>query len=207
LLCAFLIWLVSAPPAVILEHIARQGAVVERVTLFPDGMVVWHSRGGTAGERLVRQQLFPEEMAVYLDALTASKIAALKEGDYGGGMEGPVMARWTLRVTPPGVPTRTYTGSGLQAVPLEVGTVLAIADDLRTALRDDKRQVDPFDAREPRVGDILVEPNGDRWTVCGTDPDHGSLHFQGIDQPLTRYVKREDLKKVFKGYADLPGNP
>jgi hypothetical protein len=180
---------------------------MERLSLFADGMVVWHSKGGLSVERLVREQLTPEELAVYRDAIEASKIVTLKEGDYTEGMEGPLQIRWTLTVALPGTRPRSYTGAGLTVQPLALGTVLAIAQDLRVALRDGKREVDPFEAREPRVGDVLLDPEGARWKVRGIDAEHQSLHMVGLDQPITRYVKREDLKKVFNGYADLPRDP
>jgi hypothetical protein len=202
-----LIWLASAASPPLLEVIGRQGEVMERLSLFADGMVVWHSKGGLSVERLVREQLTPEELAVYRDAIEASKISALKEGDYTEGMEGPLQVQWTLTVALPGTRPRSYRGAGLTVKPLALGTVLAIAQDLRVALRDGMREVDPFEAREPRIGDILLDPEGARWQVRGIDADHGSLEMKGLDQPTTRYVKRQDLKKVFKGYADLPGHP
>lgn len=207
MLCAVLVWLASAASPPMLEVIARQGEVMERLSLFGDGMVVWHTKGGLSVERLVREQLTPEELAVYRDALVASKIAALKEGDYTEGIEGPVQVRWTLTVALPGAAQRTYKGCGLTVQPLALGTVLAIAQDLRVALRDGMRELDPFEAREPRVGDVLLDPEGARWKVRGIDAEHLSLHLVGLDQPITRYVKREDLKKVFNGYADLPRDP
>lgn len=207
MLCAVLICLASAQPTIVLEHIARQGTTVERLTLFADGMVVWHSRGGLDTERLVKQQLSPEELAVYRDALTASGIGALKEGNYSERLEGPVLRQWTLKVALPGGRPRTYEGNGLEVVPLALGNVLTIAEDLKLALLEGKREVDPFEARLPRLGDLLLDPEGGRWQVRGMDDQSGSFELKGLDQPMTRYVKREDLKKVFKGYANLPGNP
>lgn len=207
MLCAVLIWLVSVQPTIVLEHIARQGTTVERLTLFADGMTVWHSSGGLEPERLVKQQLGPEEMAVYRDALAASGIGALREGNYSERMEGPVLRRWTLRVALGSGPPRSFEGSGVQVLPLALGNALTIAEDLKTALLEGVREIDPFAAREPAVGDLLLDPEGRRWEVRGMDGETQSLQLRGVDQPMTRYVKREDLKKVFKGYADLPRNP
>ena len=207
MLCAVLIWLVSAQPTIVLEHVARQGTIVERLTLFADGMAVWHSRGGLEPDRLVKQRLSPEEVTVYRDALAASGIGALREGNYSERMEGPVLRRWTLSVALPGASPRSYEGSGVQVVPLALGNALTIVEDLKLALLEGVREVDPFEAREPVIGDLLLDPEGGRWEVRGIDGEAHSLQLKGLDQPMTRYVKREDLKKVFKGYADLPGHP
>jgi len=207
LLCAVLIWLVSTQPTIVLEHIARQGTTVERLTLFADGMAVWHSRGGLEPDKLVKQQLSPEELAVYRDALAASGIGALKEGNYSERLEGPVLRSWTLKVALPDGRARAFEGNGLEVVPLALGNVLTIMEDLKLALLEGKREVDPFEARLPRLGDLLLDPEGGRWQVRGMDDESGSFELKGLDQPMTRYVKRQDLKKVFKGYADLPGKP
>jgi hypothetical protein len=190
-----------------IEVISRQGEVMERLTLFANGMAVWHSKGGLSVERLVKEQLAPEELAVYTEALRASKIETLREGDYSEDLEGTVLVQWTMTVALPGAKPRSYTGTGLAVQPLALGTVLAIAQDLRVALRDGMRELDPFASREPKVGDVLLDLEGRRWEVRGIDGESESLQFQGLDQPLTRYVKREGLKREFKGYADLPGSP
>ena len=202
LLC---LWAVSlraeVEPSFYLEFRAREAEATERLTLFRDGTAVWNSRRPGSPDLLLKQQLSPEEVKVYLDALRASGISAARETP-PSTMTGQHVRTWTLSVALPGAPVRTFEGSDLQTPSLAMGTTLRLVRDLSDTLLKKWRDTDPFQDRAPAQGDRLTGYDEHVYEVRRYVPVREQYELAGVDHPMTYYIKKGELKLFFKGYAN-----
>lgn len=195
-----------APPSYILEYTAREAESLERLTLFKDGMVVYKTRKPDAPDLLLKRQLSPEEIRVYLDAIEASGIFDLHE-KVRSTVTGQLVHGWTLALSLPKRGERSFEGTALQSVPLSVGKMLRIAQDLSEALLQKWRDTDPFQERPPVPGDVLESFESNLYAVVRFVDERDQYELRGVKQPVTYFVKTGELKLFFKDYADLPGKP
>jgi hypothetical protein len=183
-----------------LEFRASESDTTERLSLFRDGMAVWNFKRPAAPDLLLKQQLSPEEVKVYLDALRASGIAAARETP-PSTMSGQHVRTWTLAVALPGAPARTFAGSDLQAPTLAMGTALRLVRDLSDTLLTKWRDTDPFQERAPAQGDRLKGYDEHTYEVRRYVSEREQYELAGVDQPMTYYIKKGELKLFFKGFA------
>jgi len=195
-----------APPSYYLEYTAREAESLERLTLFKDGMVVYKARRPDTPELLLKRQLSAEEVKVYLDAIEASGVFDLHE-EVRPTMTGQLVKSWTLALSLPKRGERSFEGMAIQSLPLPVGKMLRIAQDLTEALLQKWRDTDPFQERAPVPGDVLESFDGNAYAVARFVPEREQFELRGVNQPVTYFIKTNELKLFFKGYADLPGKP
>jgi len=196
----------AAPPSYYLEYTAREAESLERFTLFKDGMAVYKARRPGVPELLLKQQLSSEELKVYLDAIGASGVFDLHE-KVRPTMTGQLVQNWTLALSLPKRGERSFEGTAIQSVPLPVGKMLRIAQDLAEALLQKWRDTDPFQERVPVPGDVLESFENNLYAVVRFVAERDQYELRGVKQPLTSFIKTGELKLFFKGYADLPGKP
>jgi len=196
----------AAAPTYYLEYTAQEGTSLERLSLFRDGMSVYKARKPDAPDLLLKRQLSSEEIKVYLDAIRASRILDLNDS-MKPTLTGQLVKSWTLAVSLPGQEGRSFSGTTLQAPPLAVNTVLVLVQDLIETLLKKWRDTDPFGGRTPAIGDRLESFEGHVYQVQRFVSERAQYELRGIDQPMTYFIKADELKIFFKGYADPAGKP
>jgi hypothetical protein len=202
----------------LLDHDCRSEVGRRRVTLFANGTVrVWD--GLLGNQRMMLGELVREEVAGYLDRLHAIDLAEVplaREGPAadGGGVAARVRAiaaaggegersaaggDWveecmvTLDLEPTVAPRR-YRFSRYDSLPLGLMAVVRIAEELSARALPDSELPLGYVAQR---GDVLRRTDGSLFEVVRPTDDGQGLELRGLEQPLTLYVARADLRALF----------
>lgn len=165
-----------------------------RVTLFGNGTVrVWD--GLDEDMELQLGELAPEELEGYLNRLGEVDISEANSFA-APSAQGEWVNRCVLRLElEPGAP-RTFAWGEFDSLPLSLATLKRIVVELGGET-DPIRRFDLPSDYEPRVGDVLERHDGFRFEILGWTWDKKGLELQGIDQPLTMYLRPEELRDLF----------
>jgi hypothetical protein len=156
------------------------------VTLFADGTV--RLRQGAEGRwRMDLMELERRELEGYLARLAAEDLSeSLQEPS---GPQGDWVERCRLELRLPGRAPREVVFGRLEAPPLPLSRVAAVAEELAARV-ERGAQIRPGlpDGYAPRPGDVLRRADGLLFEIVGFTSDGGGVELTGVDQPLTVYV-------------------
>jgi hypothetical protein len=165
---------------------------VRQITLFANGTV--RLREGLGKEPRMRLgELGPVELDGYLRRLAAEDLSEVH--DRQESAEGEWLERCTLRLALDGRPVRELAFSRFDSLPLAVAALVRVADEMAAQTR----VTTDLPARyRARPGDVLRRADGVLFEVVGFTADKLGLEMRGVEQPLTLYIRPEDIPAVFE---------
>lgn len=172
-----------------------RGVDRREITLFANGTVRLRMRGSLESMRLL--ELGPDERDGIVSSLAE---VDLSEVDAGKPVLGP--GTWLetcrLRLELPGrAAPREFRFGRTDALPLALSRVVNLVDELgrRAELAESASE---FPAGyEPRSGDVVRRADGELFQVTAFTSDGRGVELQGVDQPLTMYMAREEVSGAF----------
>lgn len=176
------------------------------VTLFANGTVRLRV-GPPADETMWLHELSEDQLDAYVARLAADSRAE-SEASYST-VEGEWIERCRLAIDLPDRPPESYDFGPHDTHSLELEHALAVARELIELFDpDDPAEGElrlPHDYR-PRLGDRLLRADGEWFVVNGLSPG-GGLELQGVDQPVTLYLRAEELSRSFVAFErrERPG--
>jgi hypothetical protein len=166
------------------------------VTFFLNGTV--RLRWGAPGaEEMLLGELDPARRDGFLRRLAGEDLSEVSSE--GGAVEGSAVERCTLALDLPGAPPRALRFSRFDSLALPLARVLAVADELALVPVGQGEQL-PAGYRA-RSGDVLRRRDGQLYEVVGRTADGKGVELQGVDQPITLFVREEDLAAEFEALA------
>ena len=183
-------------PKPILDYIANEGPVIERLSMFEGGLVVINVSGAAGTIR--KKLLIPADaMKNYLKAVNAEMLAKIP--DYS--LQKPQQGREAR--------LRVYTTAGkfversfdpMAVMPKSMNDQLLPLQDLLRAMYEDRGVTSSVAGYMPKTGDRLVADDQKIYRVMRVIDDRlVELHCE--TQPMTIYVATADLHKYFIGTA------
>jgi hypothetical protein len=94
-----------------------------------------------------------------------------------------------------GKPVRRLAFSRYDSLPLAVATIVRVADEMAALTRATSELPAGYRARS---GDVLRRADGVLFSVVGFTSDGKGIEMQGVEQPLTLYVRPEDVPGLFE---------
>lgn len=164
------------------------------VTLFGNGTV--RLKDGERGkERMGLAELGPDEMDGALRRLAAEDLSETDE--QARGPEGDWIERCELKLALPGKPARSFRYGRYDSLSLPLSRVLRVVSDLAAKVQVMEGAEHLPEGYEPRVGDVLKRVDGQLFEVFEFTTDKKGVECHGVDEPVTLYVLREELRKEF----------
>lgn len=200
LLCLLLLGAVPASgedprSQVILERVCVNDFSRQQLTLFGNGTL--RLRDGDGATRTMRlAELGQSEFDAFRRRLEEIRFDDL--APRSPGMGGEWVERCTLDLELPGLDRRSFEYGPYDTHSLGLRHMLLIVDDLLLELEAAR----PGGSRERAfrfdVGDLLVRRrDGARFEVLGFTVEGTGVELQGIDQPVTLFVLKQDVQLEF----------
>jgi len=164
------------------------------LTLFGNGTV--RLKDGERGkERMGLAELGPDEMDGALRRLADEDLSETDERSRGP--EGDWIERCALTLALPGKPARSFRYGRYDTLSLPLSRVLKVVSDLAEKVQVMEGAERLPEGYEPRVGDVLKRVDGQLFEVFEFTVDKKGVECHGVDEPVTLYVLREELRKEF----------
>jgi len=168
------------------------------VTLFANGTV--RLREGPWDHReLYLDELLPEELESTLrrledihrgaDRRSTSLPTAVAEGGWVG--------RCQVRLALAGAEEWSYSFSDYEVAPLEVSSLVHLADHLAEGTRPPAGRERIPAGYEPERGDVLRTAEGQRFEVIRPTTDGRGIELRGLDSPVSIFVARDAILEAF----------
>jgi hypothetical protein len=179
----------------LVDHLCRTEIGSRRVTLFANGTV--RLREEIDGERrLALAELPPDHLEGVLQRFLAED---LSEADTDRlTPEGDWIDRCLLRLHIREGVGEQFSHGPFDSLPLSLSRVLSVVAELAEMTRDERSEALPRGYR-PQVGDILRRADDVLFEVVGWTSDGKGVELQGVEQPLTLFIRPEDLRSKFTG--------
>ncbi|MDH3745381.1 MAG: hypothetical protein OES47_09800 [Acidobacteriota bacterium] len=166
------------------------------LTLFGNGTL--RLRRVEGGERTLHlADLQPVELESYKESLAKETVAVSPTPRKGPAGEWIEQCELTVDVDPN--PVRSFRFSRVDALPLGLSRLVAIGDALFQEV--ELREVTggfPV-GYQPQVGDVILRADGSEFEVRRFTVDGRGVEIQGIEQPLTLYVAKDEMTQEFIG--------
>jgi len=200
---AVLLVLVCSPPLAAATDDPRGYEVVRydcasnlgrrEVTLFLNGTV--RLRDGVPGkEAMGLAELNPDELEGAMNRL--AEVDLTEAQHLSSGVEGTWVEKCMLALHLPDKPIQVFHFGHYDTLPLSISRILRVVGDMAAKVPDLKTEELPTDY-EPHLGDILKRVDGNLYKIHGITEDKKGLELQGVHQPLTIYIRKEDLHLEF----------
>jgi hypothetical protein len=164
------------------------------VTLFANGTVRLRT-GSRGSEQMTLGEATPEEVESFVHRLAEpdlSETEPSEDAPGGAGVESCV-----LQLALPDQPQRTFRYGRYSTHSLALQNVLRVVRDLEAKATASARANDLPLGYEPREGDVLERTDGVRFEVVSFTADGKGVELSSPDQPLTVYVLRDELRRLF----------
>ena len=164
------------------------------VTLFGNGTV--RLREGPPGQELMGLAgLNPDELDGALNRLRAEDLSEATR--LPRGVDGPWIEKCLLALQLPGGKLDSFRFGRYDTLPLSLSRVLSIAREMGekvAALEGSEQLPDDY---EPKEWDVLKRIDGSRYRVVGFTVDGQGVELLGLDQPITLYARKDQLRNEF----------
>ena len=90
-----------------------------------------------------------------------------------------------------------YQFSTAAALPSELGTLRALLDALAQSMVEDRQVANPVSTYAPVVGDVLLDPEGNRYRIMRVVDSPRVVELRRADPPMTTWVPQRDLYTMF----------
>lgn len=97
----------------------------------------------------------------------------------------------------PDKPIQVFHFGHYDTLPLSISRVLRVVEDVAAKVPDLKGTEELPAKYEPRVGDVLKRVDGNLYKIHGLTEDKQGVELQGVHQPLTIYIRKENLHLEF----------
>jgi hypothetical protein len=164
------------------------------VTLFANGTV--RLREGAAGqEKMTLGEATPSEVEAYVRRLGEPDLGETSPSEESPG--GAWVESCVLLLDLPGRPERTFRYGRYSSHSLALQNIVRVVRDIEAEATASARAGDLPLGYEPREGDVLERTDGVRFEVVSFTADGKGVELSSPEQPLTVYVLREQLRRVF----------
>ena len=164
------------------------------VTLFGNGTV--RLRDGVPGKELMGlAELNPDEMQGAVNRLQGEDLSEAKR--LPKGIEGDWIEKCMLALKLPDQPIQVFHFGRYDTLPLALSRVVLIAKELAEKVPDLHGSEHLPEDYEPKVWDVLKRIDGNRYRVVGFTWDGQGIEMLGLEQPITLYVSKDQLRNEF----------
>lgn len=179
----------------LVDHMCRTEMGFRRVTLFANGTVRVREEVNGEGQMSLAE-LPPEHLRGVVRRLLAEDLSEADAERHGP--EGDWVERCHLRLKLWEDREEHYSHGPFDSLPLNLSRVLAVVRELAELARVEDPEALPRDYR-PRIGDLLRRGDDVLFEVVGFTSDGKGVELQGVEQPLTIFIRPEDLRSEFVG--------
>lgn len=164
------------------------------VTLFGNGTV--RLRDGAPGKELMGlAELNPDEMQGAVNRLKGEDLSEAKR--LPKGIEGVWIEKCMLALQLPDQPIQVFHFGRYDTLPLALSRVVLIARELAEKVPDLHGTEHLPEDYEPKEWDVLKRIDGNRYRVVGFTWDGQGIEMLGLEQPITLYVTKDQLRNEF----------
>ena len=177
-------------PSIVVERIITRPGERTRLSLFSNGIAVVSLRSDGAKPSLFKRTLDRQDLVAYLIALqdVAGKIRALSSvPDDSGGPAGTI----TIHLAAGPGPPIDMRYSPLSMMPLAIGRLGSILDDLQAKVLATPPGYDEVSAWTPREGDVVEMTTGQKARVTDINTD-GSIVVSYEDVGVTELIPKDE---------------
>lgn len=168
------------------------------VTLFANGTV--RLRQGLWEEQEMHlDELLREELSSYVALLRdiqASRSPRATDLDVRLP-DGEWVEHCQIRLELPDAEPLKYEFSGLEVPPLEVASLIHVAEDLAEFTRPLVAEERVPSDYQPRIGDVLTTAEGEKFRIMDFTELPSSVELEGLDTPLRLYMAIDELATAF----------
>jgi hypothetical protein len=181
-------------PRPLIDYVATDAKIIERISFFEGGLVVIDVRGGGATVR--KRLILPDDaFKNYTTAITAQTLAAVRTESLAAPRDG---RRASLRVydTASHFVERAY--DPMSRPPKRMSDQVMPLQDLLRAIYQDRDVTNSVSNYAPKEGDELVGDDNRVWRVKRVIEDK-IVVLECTTQPMSMYVDVHDLHNYFIG--------
>ena len=182
-------------PQPLIDYYARTGTIIQRISLFSNGVVALALEG--AGANIRKRVIIPAgAIDNYATAVSRSAIDSISLES----IRPPDASNLSfIRVTNDGgySERRFHTSSIL---PMELQRQKGILEDLLRVLAEDREVTSPLKDYEPRIGDRLISDDAKTYEVTRlmATPDDGMIvELSCTREPVKMFIAAKDLYNYF----------
>lgn len=182
-------------PRPVLHYVVRMPRVLQRMTIFENGLVVVHV--DNAGSSILKQLVLPlDAVATYRTNISPASLEVIRDDARD---IGPSSGRGVIR---------TYRDDGTFVEKSFDPTIVLradltqkkiILDDLLRALAEDREVSNPMTGYRPKLGDVLVADDQKSYKITRLIDDGSVVELTCTTNPLKMYVSSKDLYNYFIG--------
>lgn len=171
------------------------GTLSRNLSLFANGTVRIRDKGGPdPGLRLA--ELEESELDGFRERL--AEIDLSETPSPIRGPSGETLEECWLRLELTGGLIDEYRFPRLAALPLALGRLLAVLDDLMSLAEERQRLSAGLPASyQPRVGDVLIKADGSRHRVVRVTAEGAGVEIIGLESPLVLYLPKDGVRGEF----------
>jgi hypothetical protein len=164
------------------------------VTLFLNGTI--RLRDGAPGKELMGLgELNPDDLQGAVNRLAGEDLTEAQR--LPSGVDGQWVEKCMLALHLPEKAIQVFHFGRYDTLPLNLSRIVRVAEDMAAKVPDLKGDEQlPVDYK-PRVGDILKRVDGNLFRVHNISDDKQGLEMQGTVQPLTVYIRVDQLRLEF----------
>ena len=180
---------------VLLEQLCENDFSRRQLTLFGNGTL--RLRDGEGATRVMRLvELGAVELEAFLQRLGEIRFDDLAPSSSGLGGEWVESCRLDLHL--PELEGRSFDYGPYDTISLGLRHLLLVVEDMLLEFKDAHPRASRARGFEVEVGDLLVRRrDGARFEVLGFTLEGTGVELLGFDQPLTIFVRKEDLQVEF----------
>jgi hypothetical protein len=170
----------------------------QEVTLFANGTLRLR-HGAPEAPEMALHELDREVLDRYLERLAELDLAEAES--VARGPAGEWIERCTLELERPGRAPERFEYERLAAGSFALERVRRLVEDLLDELRPALGSSEIPADYEPEIGDRLARADGALFEIVGFTLDGRGVELLGLDQPLTLFVERDQLRAQFARIA------
>jgi hypothetical protein len=171
------------------------------VTLFLNGTI--RLKDGPPGkEAMGLAELNPDELEGARNRLAEENLDEARH--LPRGLEGQWVEKCMLAFELPGTPAQVFHFGRYDTLPLGLSRIVHVAEDMASRVREMEGDEHLPDDYVPRKGDVLKRTDGNLYRVHNIADDKQGLEMQGVVQPLTVYIRRDQLRMEFVALVSRP---
>jgi hypothetical protein len=181
-------------PRPLVDYVAKQGEVVQRLSMFEGGLVVINVSG--AGATIRKKLIIPSDaVKTFLGAINPAKLSEIRDGELVSPREG---REGRLRVYDAAGKFVERVFDPVAVLPKRMNDQVLPLQDLLRAMYEDRGITNTVAGYMPAVGDQLVADDQKVYRVTRVIDDR-LVELRCINQPTTIYVAIKDLYNYFIG--------
>lgn len=182
-------------PRPVLHYVVRLPRVLQRMTIFENGLVVVHV--DNAGVSIRKQLVLPLDAVVsYRTHISPAALDLIRDDtrDSGPGSGRGVIRSYRDDGT---FVERSFDPTLILRADLTQKKI--ILDDLLRALAEDREVSNPLTGYRPKLGDVLVADDQKRYRITRLIDEGSIVELTCTTEPLRMYVSSKDLYNYFIG--------